>query len=766
MQQCKSCGAKLPIHARFCGFCGQVLDASGELRTAPGGASDADFRSIDISTVQSSPTYPASMNVEQTPQELDAPFRNIASENEPTVQSSPSGENESDDRATPLPDLLLPWMSERQTSPINVPHVQGTPQPGGVPTVEGTPATPNTPPAGQASLQNPAPSSSAPPHAPSWSIQVRQKQQIRGTHRVPPQQHHQPASSPHHPTSRPTHQPPRSERHSGQLPGHHTRKPTHHLHSGKLHRPHLRNTTANLLANPVSKWILLIVAAIVVLVGSGFGFILARMPSPPVLSLSGSSSVTPGSVLSVHGSGFSSGGTVALSRDQGSSLLAGDGTTLGNHSFAGQANAALALLLPSNGQSNARSITVKVRNDGTFDANIVVRGDWFPGSHTIHATDENSSRTANREFTIIPMPAKLTVSSALLDFGKLERGNKPVRSVAVMNTGQQRLTWSADIGSTSWLKLQSKAGAIELNGSQEFIYVTADTSSLHVGSYSGTLRIKSNGGNALVTVQLQIVSSVPQQARLAVTPNILDFGQLQTGQQSTLNLAVDNGGTDVLNWSANTGNTSWLSLYPNTGIVRPGAVPQTIQVTANTANLLQGNYSATLQISSNGGILSVQVVLVVPRLQSPPQPKPVPPALLASPYSFSTPGDSNCAYQANTGWICTAWLSSYNSAQTNLNWSASSNIGGVTFTPSHGALSPGQTTKVIIAIPNRICPTQAAFTFKGPRNSADVLWFCRAPTWTFSPGMFIAEKDCQASASAGWTCTGVLAETPGSEGKL
>ncbi len=771
MQQCKNCGAKLPIHARFCGDCGQVLDASGDLLTDPSGASGIDFRSINIPTAQSSQTYPASMNIEQASQELDVPVQNVMPENGPTEQSSLSEYQESDDHQALWPDLLLPWMAERQTPPLNLPSVQSTPPPGGVPTVEGTPATPNTPPAGQASLQNPAPSSATSPHSPSWSVQVRKGQQIRGTHPVPPQQHHQPAHSPHHPISHLTHQPAQPKHHSGQLPGHHTRKPSHHLHSGKLRRPHLRNTTANLLANTTSRWILLVVIAVFVFLGSGVGVILAHMPGPPVLSLSGGSSVTPGSALSVHGSGFSAGGTVILSRDQDLSLLSGDRTALGNPSFAGQAD--LALHMPGTGQSNAKNITIKVLNDGTFDANIVVREDWSPGSHILHATDENTLRRADREFTIIPMPAKLAVSTPLLDFGKLEKGNKPVRSVAITNTGQQRLTWNADLGSTSWLKLQSKAGAIELNGSQEFIYITADTSSLQVGSYSGIIRIKSNGGNALVTVQLQVVSSAPKQARLAVTPTTLDFGQLQVGQQSTLNVAISNGSTDALNWNASTGNTSWLALYPGTGTVEPGAVPQIIQVTANTANLLPGNYSATLQINSNGGTTSVQVVLVVPRPQSPLQPQPtpqlpksMPPALLASPYSFSVPGDSNCSYKANAGWICTAWLSSYKSAQTNLNWSVSSDMGRVTFTPSQGVLSPGQTTKVTIAIPDGTCPSQAAFTFKGPRNIADVLWFCRAPAWTFSPGMFKAEKACQKTANADWTCPGVLAETPGSQGNL
>ena len=164
MQQCKHCGAKLPIHARFCGACGQLLDANADLLTDPSGVSGIDFRSINISTGQSSQTYPASMNVEQAPQELDLPVRNIVPENGPTVQSSLFEYPDSDKHQALWPDLPLPWMAEQQTPPVNVPGVQSTPQLGGVPTVEGTPPTPNTPPAGQAALQNPAPSSATPPH--------------------------------------------------------------------------------------------------------------------------------------------------------------------------------------------------------------------------------------------------------------------------------------------------------------------------------------------------------------------------------------------------------------------------------------------------------------------------------------------------------------------------------------------------------------------------------------------------------------------------
>ena len=94
--------------------------------------------------------------------------------------------------------------------------------------------------------------------------------------------------------------------------------------------------------------------------------------------------------------------------------------------------------------------------------------------------------------------------------------------------------WNADIEEHSWLKLQSKAGAIELSGSQEFIYVTADTTSLQLGGYSGTIRIKSNGGNALVAIQLQVVSNCADTSKTCGYSGNVNFGQLQAGQQSTL----------------------------------------------------------------------------------------------------------------------------------------------------------------------------------------------------------------------------------------
>ncbi|HYX51571.1 MAG TPA: hypothetical protein VE843_17620, partial [Ktedonobacteraceae bacterium] len=149
------------------------------------------------------------------------------------------------------------------------------------------------------------------------------------------------------------------------------------------------------------------------------------------------------------------------------------------------------------------------------------------------------------------------------------------------------------------------------------------------------------------------------------------------------------------------------------------------------------------------------------------QPPISPSVLTATPYSFSTPGDPNCSYNANSGWVCNASLSNYKNSGRDLNWTASSNgVSGATFIPSHGVLSPGQTTQVTITIPNMVCPSQGDLIFKGPGNITDILWNCGTSAWSFSPHNFKANTDCRYSAKSGWTCIGTLAEASGSEGNL
>jgi uncharacterized membrane protein len=107
-------------------------------------------------------------------------------------------------------------------------------------------------------------------------------------------------------------------------------------------------------------------------------------------------------------------------------------------------------------------------------------------------------------------------------------------------------------------------------------------------------------------------------AKLVVKPQVLDFGKLEIGTRAILSVAVSNGGQQSLNWQASVKNASWLSLQPASGTIQSNASSQFIYVTGDTSQLKVGIYTATLKISSNGGMAQVSVKLEV----TPASPKP------------------------------------------------------------------------------------------------------------------------------------------------
>ena len=84
-------------------------------------------------------------------------------------------------------------------------------------------------------------------------------------------------------------------------------------------------------------------------------------------------------------------------------------------------------------------------------------------------------------------------------------------------------------------------------------------------------------------------------------------------------------------------------LDKSTGTILSGDPQQTINVTANTANLSQGNYSATVNITSNGGNAQVVVDLVVAKAT---------PTATLSVSTSTINGNTDCSYGANNGWTC------------------------------------------------------------------------------------------------------------------
>jgi hypothetical protein len=110
-----------------------------------------------------------------------------------------------------------------------------------------------------------------------------------------------------------------------------------------------------------------------------------------------------------------------------------------------------------------------------------------------------------------------------------------------------------------------------------------------------------------------------------------------------------------------------------------------------------------------------------------PTPMPIPvqtaPAVLdLRPASMSIVGHFDC--QKNGAFVCFARVLSRSSNQSDLHWTAFTNVpGGITFSPAGGVVAPNQSVLVTITVPFNAC-TPGLFFFQGPINTHTITWAC------------------------------------------
>ncbi len=802
MQRCEFCGSELPVNARFCGNCGYMLPDSGMTVTditypsatgIPDSQTDSGMTVTDITNppatgipdpqtppLFSSPLYPNIQGSGIGWQDSDSTLRTNWSAADIESVNPPFTDRKTDENEAVLPDLLVPGMLAmrgQMPSPAQAPMVQGIPQVGGVPSVQGTPATPGNVPQ---SIPGPAhgAASSAPAYAPQepQSIPVHQQPVQHPWHQPPPQY------------SQPVHQPqPTSPPHE-QGPHHHHTGPLHEhrQHSSRLHHPAAVTSKAGM--GVVSKWLIITIAALVVIGSSSFILAHALMPviPPPVLTISGTNVVRDGAILHLHGQGFQPGDGVTLTIDNGLpvSLAGQHGTqvvsqgTERNAQVPGlsQMNIAVALQPHSSAGTN-----ITVSSTGTFDANITVPSGLLAGKHTIHATDNQSSKSASLQFTV-PSP-QLAVNPTALNFGSVEVGRTVKVSVTLSNQGGASLLWSATVAglNTNWLTLTNSNGVLGTNGLGEPVIVTANTNSLSVGPHSATLRFHSDNGDVQTTVKINVtpIAQSGQQAILNVPQQSLDFGQLQAGQQTQQIISIANLGNLPLQWQASSDAASaiWLSLATTKGTVQTGAAPQTVQVNVNATGLAAGSYAGTIAITSNGGNAQVGVALIVTGSTStitpspttpttlPPSPSPTTPTTTQPPTWTVSPTNldvTNCS--GSSTWTCIVTLAEDANSQVGITWSPGSDQSKVTFSPPGGTLAPGKSVQVTIS---SIPCNHANFTFSGSGGAQPVtaLWNC-SPTTPPPPTLTpTASGNCPPDSSGNYICTDTLTIT-GSQGSI
>lgn len=358
-------------------------------------------------------------------------------------------------------------------------------------------------------------------------------------------------------------------------------------------------------------WLIVCMACLLIVSGIAGAFLLSQAPT---LSLEGGSSVAPGGILRIHGSGFFPNSHVSLSLDGRVPLTVGRAIADGRGNQSLDTAAMAQLLLSHQFRYQMAGNGVAASLSGEFEIALVVDPRWSPGRHTILAIDAVGSHRVIVSFTILPEQARLSFLPSLLDFGQLEQGTKAILTLSLFNTGGSQMYWSSTIGNggnATWLHLSQNAGSIKPDNGQQLLYVTADATHLRLGAYRAALQLYSDGGQIALPISAKVVPFGTKSPRLQVAPAILAFGQVEQGSQATLSVAISNSGARTLHWHASAGSASWLTLTPVSGSIQRGGHPQIIQLTALTNNLAPGTYTATISIQSDGGKSAVTCSLTV-----------------------------------------------------------------------------------------------------------------------------------------------------------
>src|SRR3989440_3745562 len=200
----------------------------------------------------------------------------------------------------------------------------------------------------------------------------------------------------------------------------------------------------------------------------------------------------------------------------------------------------------------------------------------------------------------------------------------------------------------------------------------------------------------------KIPPTLKGQAKLKVTPEALNFGALDAGQKLMKGVTVSNSGSLALDWKVNAASANWVSVDTTSQTIQPGALPDTIQVRVDTANLAAGNQSAKITISSNGGSAQVAITLLVN------QSKPTP---AQPPCTLSAPSSSNETFHAGMGsdpaaHTLTIGASGSCSSRVTITptVTTASGTGWLAVSPSAATLTNGSATFTVTVTSSRLSP--------------------------------------------------------------
>ncbi|WP_141727709.1 BACON domain-containing protein [Thermogemmatispora onikobensis] len=480
--------------------------------------------------------------------------------------------------------------------------------------------------------------------------------------------------------------------------------------------------------------------------------------SPTLALLSGSSTVTPGGLLHLHGSHFLPGSTVTLTLDHHLPLHFSSRAAPQQRPQQGVVSAELfdaATLVWQALEGNS----LQTRGDGTFDATLTIDPAWPLGQHSIQAQETLTSRSASLTFTIVrtsPTPSTTSsptptvevsptssptatatataapttpppsgglscVNPSAVTFGPLSAGySTPVeQNITLCAAGSGAVGWRAswDNQQAPWLSMSATSGLLAAPG-EEQISLSASTSTLAAGRYSTEISFSDDAGHPALLLQVTLIVVKPC---LSASPTSLSFTAVASTSDPAPQTLTIQSCSGLESWSATLQLETkqvWLHLSSNSGTLNANrSTSVTVSVSSLQTRLAAGSYQGQILLSSGQSQLTIPVTLTV---------QPAPALVLDSPQSGTLQATRDCQLSSSeTSWQCLVTIEAASQNAAALNWSSSSSgISGVTFAPAAGTLPPGQKVSIQVSIPTKACPSSALLLFEGPANSIQVTWSC------------------------------------------
>lgn len=191
--------------------------------------------------------------------------------------------------------------------------------------------------------------------------------------------------------------------------------------------------------------------------------------------------------------------------------------------------------------------------------------------------------------------ATMGLSASQLTFSGVATGKQPLAQ-AISISGNANTTFLASASGGTWLSVTPSSGAIP--GS---ISVTANTTGLAAGKYTGQIAVtSSDGGSSTVNIILNLAAP-----SLTASPASLTFNAAAGSNAQALE-SIRVSARPVTAFTATVSGISWLKATP-----AAGTTDMTVTVTANVAGVLAGTYNGAVTIAGNGLSTKVPVTVTV-----------------------------------------------------------------------------------------------------------------------------------------------------------